>query len=157
MDQSIAQVFTSAAILQMSGLIGLALFFIVIGWREARDQNAMGLFFLALAIFLILGHLVQLADLPTSGPLRTPLGHIDIWTWLAVFLTPALIALYILRGLVGLAGSALREGLVKLFFGLTLLCYIYMIGCDWPIDVKAIITVIWLLMFFKLELGELRA
>jgi hypothetical protein len=157
MDQTFAQIFATSSILQLSGLVGLALFFVVIGWRETRDQNAMGLFFLALAGFLILAHVLLLTDLPTSGPLRTPLGHIDIWTWLAVLLTPALIGLYILRGVVGLAGSAVREGMVKLFFGLTLWCYIYMIGNEWPMDVKAILVVVWLLMFFKLELGELQS
>jgi hypothetical protein len=157
MDQTLAQILVNATVLQMSGLIALALFFFVVGWRETRDHRPMGLFFLAFAFFLLLGHVVQLSDLSISGPLRTPLAHMNVWTWLAVFLTPALIGLYVVRGMVGLAGSALREGIVKLFFGLTLLCYVYMIGHDWPVDVKAILTVIWLLVFFKLELGELQS
>ena len=42
---------------------------------------------------------------------------------------------------------------VKVFFGLTLLCYLYMVGQSWPIDVKGILTIIWLTMLFKTELS----
>jgi hypothetical protein len=46
-----------------------------------------------------------------------------------------------------------HDGLVKLFFGLTLLCYLYILGANWPLDIRAVLTLVWLGFFFKTEMA----
>jgi hypothetical protein len=156
MDQTVAQIMTSGSILQLSGLLGLALFFVVIGWREVRDENAFGVFFLALAIFFLAGHIIQLTCYPKTGPLAAAISSLDGWSWLASFLAPALVGLFLIRGIGGMLGDDIRVGLVKLFFGLTLVCYLYMLGESWPVDVRAVIAILWLVAFLKMEVGGVR-
>jgi len=156
MDQTVAQIMTHGSILQLSGLLGLALFFGVIGWREARDENAFGIFFMALAVFFLAGHVIQLACYPQTGPLAEAIGSLNGWSWLASFLAPALVGLFLVRGFSGLFGDDFRIGLVKLFFGLTLVCYLYMLGDNWPVDLRAVIAILWLVAFLKMEFGAVR-
>ena len=47
-------------------------------------------------------------------------------------------------------------GLIKMFFGLTLFCFLYMLGESWPTDIKIILSGIWLLILFKTEFAFAR-
>ncbi len=152
MEHDIATVFSDGFLLQLSALLAVAVFFLMVGIREVRDGNLQGFLFLTLAMFFLAAHVVQLIDLTTAGPgYHTPIC-LNAWTWLAAFLAPALIFLYLLRGLFGWVMSNWHEGLIKVFFGLTLLCFVYMIGYHWPADVRGILTFIWAALFFKVEL-----
>ncbi|MBD3258426.1 hypothetical protein GF377_08325 [candidate division GN15 bacterium] len=154
MDQTIAQTFANGTIAQLAALLGLSVFFVIMGLRELKQEHPQGLVYLALALFLLLAHAFQFVHIPADGPLGNPLDGFNLWSWLVVIAAPALVALFIIRSLVSFAFSAGREGMVKLFFGLTLLCFMYMLGSDWPLDVKGILTAIWLVVLFHLELVE---
>ncbi len=156
MEHAIAEIYSTGTIAQASGLIAMAIFFIVVSVRELRDEHPAGFFMFALSTFFAVIHVLLLAGVFTSGPLGQPIPHLNMWTWLASLLAPAVIGLFLLKGLYGLLSSDTREGMVKMFFGLTLLCFLHMIGTDWPVDVKAVMTVVWLTVFFKMELGDLR-
>ena len=75
-----------------------------------------------------------------------------IWSWLTILFAPALIVLFITFGLLNFVLDYFRIGLIKLFFGLTLLCYIFMLGQEWAFDVRGIITIIFCLIWFEVEL-----
>ena len=154
MDQTIARIFADGAFAQLSALLGMSVFFLILGIREIKQEHPQGFFFLVLTLFFLLAHVVQLVSLPDSGPLGNPASGMTVWSWLAVVLCPAIIGLFLIRGVAGVLFSRLREAMVKFFFGLTLLCYIYMVGASWPMDVKGIVTVVWLMMLFRLELVE---
>ncbi|RKX25432.1 MAG: hypothetical protein DRP45_05920 [Candidatus Zixiibacteriota bacterium] len=155
MEQTAAQIFAYSSLLQSSGLIGIAILFLIMGIRDIREERFEGYFSLILSVFFAIAHVFHLSNLPTKGILSSPIGQINGWIWFSVLLAPALIALFVLRGIVNFMTSNSRLGLVKLFFGLTLLCYLFMLGNGWAVDIKAIITVIWLLLLFKIELGVL--
>jgi hypothetical protein len=81
------------------------------------------------------------------------LNNLNFWQWLIAFFAPALITLYLLFGFFNMLMSKVKLGLVKIFFGLTLLCYLFMLGGNWPLDVRGIITLIWIGLWFDVELG----
>lgn len=135
---------------QLSSLIGLALFFVLIGIRELLDECLEGSLFLMIALFLMLAHAVLLDNLISTTKV---LGSLDSWAWLVSLLAPALVALFLGRGLFNFARYEGHEGLVKLFFGLSLFCLVFMLGSHWPMDVRAILTVTWVAVLFKVELA----
>ena len=154
MEQTITQIFVDGALAQLSGLIGLAIFFMIVGLREIRNEHPQGFFYLTLSLFFVVAHFFQMANFPDEllrGDIR---GGFDVWTWIVLIFAPALVALFVVRGLIGLAFAQGREGLVKLFFGSTLLCFLFMLGTDWPIDVKGILTLVWLTLLLRLELSD---
>ena len=150
MDPAIIDIFTETSMLQLSGLIGLALFFALVGIREIMDERVEGSLFLVISIFLTLAHAVLLDNLAsTTGAI----GTLNSWGWLVSLLAPALIVIFLARGLFNFARYESRDGLVKLFFGLTLFCFLFMLGSDWPLDVRAILTLSWVAVLFKVELA----
>jgi len=150
MDTGIIDIFAETSLFQLSGLIGLALFFALVGIREIRDERPEGSLFLVIAIFLTIAHAVLLNNLlSTTGTL----GSLNSWSWLVSLLAPALIVLFLARGLFNFARYENSDGLVKLFFGLTLFCFVFMLGSNWPLDVRAILTLIWVVVLFKVELA----
>lgn len=154
MEKSIAQLFADGTVVQLSALLGIAVFFLIIGIREIKQEHPQGFFFLVLMIFFGLAHAVQIATLPESGPLGIPSDGFSFWSWIASLLCPAVIALFILRGMTGFVFSRNKEAMIKLFFGLTLLCFVYLLGASWPTDVKAILTIVWMTVLFRIELVE---
>lgn len=153
MESSIQHLLTGSYTLQLYGLLAAALFFAMIGIRELRDERLDGLLFLAMAGFFALAHLFYLLQLPVDSPLAGIVSQGEIWKWLAFVLAPVLIFLYLMFGLYSFVRYRFRDGLLKLFFGLTLLCYLYMLGQYWAVDVKGILTLTWTLIWLDVELG----
>jgi hypothetical protein len=150
---NLADIFASSTFYQLSGLAGLILLFIVIGIREVRDDCPEGYFYLTVAVFLAVAHAVLLENALSSSPELPFLANLNVWYWLVVLLAPALIVLFVVRAAVSFVVLDSREGLVKLFFGTTLLCYLYMIGVNWPADVRGILTIVWVGFLFKTEMA----
>ncbi len=153
MDQILTDIFADGAVIQVAALLGATLFFLTVGLLEVRDEHPEGFLYLTIALFFVLAHIACLVNLPAHLEATGIVSEFSIWAWMALLLAPALIALYLLRSLLDFAFSRSRRGMVKLFFGLTLLCFLYMLGADWPMDIRGVMTLIWLSMFFKLELG----
>jgi hypothetical protein len=151
MDYSIAQAFINSSLLHLCALLAASMFFGMIGLKILQDEDLGGMLFIAFSIFFFCAHLLYLFNLPPGNPLTAIASEVNFWSWLVVLLAPVLIALYLLFGLHSFLKSRVRPGLVKVFFGLTLLCYLYMIGQSWPIDVKGVLTLIWCLTWFNVE------
>lgn len=148
--EQITQIFTDAAYFQLSALLAGGLFFFMVGLRELTDEQFYGYFFGALGFFFFCLHAVFLFSLPAAS---SPLQHITVWQWLIAFMAPALIALFLLFGFFNMLMSHVRAGMVKVFFGLTLLCYLFMLGGNWPSDVRGILVLIWSMVWFDVELS----
>ena len=151
MENSMYEMLVDTTTAQLSALIGLALFFLILGLREIKQEHPQGYFFLTLCLFFLVGHFLQMSSLPEG--FISAVGGLGLWTWLTLIMAPALIALFVLRALVGFLFSQGREGMVKLFFGVTLLCFVYMLGSDWPVDVKGILAIVWLTVLLRVELA----
>ena len=150
---NLAEIFANSTFYQLSGLAGLILLFVLIGIREVRDDCPEGYFYLTVAVFLGVAHAVLLDNALSSSPELPFLANLDVWYWLIVLLAPALIVLFVVRALVSFVIMDNREALVKLFFGATLLCYLYMIGVNWPADIRGSLTIVWVGFLFKTELA----
>jgi hypothetical protein len=151
MDYSIAQALISSSLFHLCALLAASMFFGMIGLRILRDEDLEGRLFIALSIFFFCAHLLYLVNLPPGNPLTALASEADIWSWLVVLLAPVLITVYLPFGLHSFLQRRVRPGLVKVFFGLTLLCYLYMVGQSWPIDVKGVLTLIWCLTWLNVE------
>lgn len=153
MVPSMADIFADITFYQLSGLFGLALFFVLAGIREIRTECSEGYLYLTVALFLAVAHAVVLDNALSCDPLPPTLAGMNLWLWLVLLVAPALIALFVLRAAVSFFTLDAREGLVKLFFGLTLLCYLYLVGTEWPTDVRGLLTIVWIGFFFKTEMA----
>jgi len=146
----INQIFADGAYFQLTALLTGALFFAMVGIREMKNENLYGYLFAAISIFFLAIHAFFLLSLPDAV---SPLNNLDFWPWLIAFFAPALITLYLVFGFFNMLMDKVRLGIVKIFFGLTLLCYLFMLGGSWPLDVKGIIVMIWCGLWFDVELG----
>ncbi len=152
MEHELTIIFTRTAAIYLSALIAAALFFAMAGIREIRQEKLDGLLLVAVSIFLLMAHFYYLMNLPDKTPLGSPQNLAMIWQWLVVVLAPGLVALYLVTGLFNFALKHVRAGLVKMFFGLTLVCFLYMLGETWAVDLKGIVTAVWCLLWFDVEL-----
>lgn len=152
MEQHLIKVFSQSAYLILLGTTAIALFFFMAAIRELQSRHLDGLLFLALAVFFTVAHFVYLGSLPSASPIQPGEGSLGFWQWLNLFFAPALIGLFLLFGIYRLIANAPYAGLVKVFLGLTLLCYLYMVGADWPVDVKGILALLYCGAWFELGL-----
>lgn len=136
----------------LTGLITMALFFTIAGLKDLNMNLHEGLLFIAMAIFFFSYHLYLLFNISSNSTIANINGEINLWIWLAALLAPAIITLFLLSGIVSLLKSLRQSGLVKIFFGLTLLCYVYMLGQGWATDIKGILTVVYSGVWINLEL-----
>lgn len=136
----------------LTGLIAMTLFFAITGLKYLSLKLQEGLLYVAMAILFFSYHLYLLFNIQGNGSIANINSEIDIWVWLAALVSPALIALFLLSGVVSFLKSLYHSGLVKIFFGLTLLCYIYMMGQGWAADIKGIMTIVYSGVWVNLEL-----
>lgn len=152
MEQHLEYIFAGSSFLILSGLAAAALFFAMAGLREVRESCQEGLLYLALSLFFALAHFFLLFNTTSTNCISRAVAQPDFWSWLISLLAPALIILFLGFGLFSFLTARFREALVKTFFGLTLACYLYMLGPQWPVDVRGILILIWCGTWFDLEL-----
>ena len=151
MDYSLTLIFCSGSYLLLTSFLAASLFFLMVGYRELKEGHLEGLLLVAFAVFFAAAHAYYLLNIPTGSPFAMSAGELNLWSWLTVLFAPALIALFVLVGLVNFLTNHPRLGLVKLFFGLTLLCFLYMLGPDWPQDVRGIVAGMYFLSWYNVE------
>ena len=149
LEQELIKIFTDATILQLMALLAGSLFFAAVGIRSERDEHPEAGLYLVLAFFFMVAHLFCLFSLP-EGYLG--LEVTGIWQWLVQFVAPTLIVLLLSFGIFSFVMTRVREGLFKMFFGLTLFCYLFMLGQGWPTDVQGILTIVYSGIWVRLEI-----
>jgi len=150
-DVELGQILSDGSFYLVVGLLAATLFYAMVGFRETRNGQFHGLLFLLLSSFFmtLIGYYV--GCLPDDEPLGQLLSSLDMWGWLVVMAAPVLIGLFILFGLIRFCFSDFRNGLIRLFFGVTLVFFLYMAGNNWPLDLKGIIVMLWSLSWFEIE------
>lgn len=127
------------------------LFFAAIAYREVRDGYMHGVLYYFVAIFFAAAHFAMILIAKTPFASSTFHPPTDMFSWLNMAAAPALIALFIGLGSFRMAINQWRLGLIRVFFGLTLLCYLYMLGSAWPLDVKGFIAAGYIIAWFEVE------
>jgi hypothetical protein len=154
MDQYLNSLFGQASIYLLSGLVAAALFFIMVGIRELADNQHEGYLYVVIGLFFMGAHFYLLTNLPAYQ--GTPAGSIQnlmlVWNWLVTIMAPALIALFLLIGLYNFVITQVKVGLTKLFFGISLTAFLYWLGQSWAVDLKGILTIVWTMIWFDVEL-----
>jgi hypothetical protein len=151
MDQQLAAIFTSTSLLLLIGGLTAALFFLGVGLREIKSGVVEGLLYLSMSIFFVASHFLYLANIPDSSRFAAMVADLNLWEWVTTMFVPALIAMFLARSICDLARLQHRPALTRMFFGLTLLCFIYMIGAAWPEDAKATVAAFYGFTWFDLE------
>jgi len=154
MTESLLDIFAHSAVAHVSALVAVFLFFLMAGLRSLKNQEPKGFLFFTLALFFFLIHLFYIANSPDDSSAADPFRDWSIWNWIVVLATPALIVLYLVLGAIHCVLFRFHRGLYRIFFGMTLLCYVYMVGGQWPVDARAILTLIWGVTWFNLELNQ---
>lgn len=154
MDQTLNIIFSNASAYLLSGLVAASLFFVMVGIRELSDQQHDGYLYVVIGLFFLGAHFYLLMNLPAYSNITA--GSMQnlrlVWNWLATIFAPALIALFLLIGLYNFVITQVKIGLTKLFFGVSLTAFLYWLGQSWAIDVKGILTLVWTLIWFDVEL-----
>lgn len=152
MEQDVLNIFSQGSYLILLGTVTAAVFFAMTALHELQSRHLDGLVYLVLAVFFVAAHFIYLSELPAKTMALLTDQPMSVWLWLSLFFAPALICLFILFGVFRLMFSSTQAGLVKIFMGLTLLCYLYMLGPDWPVDVKGILTLVYSGVWFDIGL-----
>ncbi len=152
MEATLSTIYANGSLILMSGLIAAALFFVMVGLRELRDEQMEGFLYLALGVFFFGAHFYYMLNLPDSTPMGGQESIDRVWSWLAVIFAPALIGLFLGIGLYNFVITQVKLGLTKMFFGFSLIAYLYLLGGNWAVDVKGILTVVWTIVWFNVEL-----
>lgn len=134
---------------QLSALLAAALFFAMAGLRELRREEYHGLFYIALSIFFLCAHGFLLWN---STQNIISVHNLGIWQWLIKFMAPALIVLFLVIGTFGLLTARIGVALIKILFGASLICCLFLLGAHWPADIQGILVLLWSGLWFKMEL-----
>ena len=145
-------VFTDFHSMMLIALLGGSLFFWMATLRELNDFCLEGFLHFALALFFGSAHFFLWFH-GESAIAKTvlELGW-GFFGWLSLAVAPALIILYLIQGAYRMAVSHFRPGLIRIFFGITLLFYLFVLGADWPTDAKGIIVGLYCLIWLDIEL-----
>jgi hypothetical protein len=154
MDQYLSSFFSQASLYLLSALVAAALFFIMVGLRELADNQHEGYLYIVLGMFFMGSHFYLLLNLPAYQ--GTDVGTVQnlalVWHWLVTIFAPALIGLFLLLGLYNFVITKVKLGLTKIFFGLSLTTFLFWLGQSWALDVKGVLTLLWTIVWFDVEL-----
>lgn len=153
MESTLLNILANTQSIQLIALLAAALFFTAMAIDELSHERLEGLLFAVLSVFFIGAHFYFLINLPEGSLLLTIVTELQIWRWITTFLAPALIILFLSLGIWSIVLRQRQAALVKLFFGLTLLCFVFMIGYKWQIDARGIITLLFGLTWVNVEIA----
>ena len=151
-DLLLSDIFRDISYVTLVGLLLGAIFFVILGFREIREQSMAGVLYVVVGLFFLCSHFFYLTNIPPDSKGAFNTADMSAWLWLAALLAPAIIAMFVLQSTVSFLRARFKLAWVEVFFGLTLFCYLYMLGQEWPMDLKAAVTSLYLFAFFKVEL-----
>jgi len=127
-------------ILIMLAVLGM---FMAVGALRAFRTNLTAAFIYAtLSLFCWTLHFVWLVNAPDESILFY-LVDMSAARWLVFIFAPALVILFLTSGAYWYAKEGMVEALPRLFFGLTLLLLLYMLGVDWPLEFRGLLSFFW--------------
>ncbi|PWB72358.1 hypothetical protein C3F09_06675 [candidate division GN15 bacterium] len=154
MDLYISQLFSSMSTWMLSALVAGGLFFVMVGVRELNVNHSDGLLYVTIGAFFFGSHFYLLNGMLDQNQITAGSSEnlVFVWNWLTSVFAPALIALFLLLGAYHFVITRVKVGLTRIFFGLSLPAFLYWLGATWSIDIKGILTLLWTLIWFDVEL-----
>ena len=133
-------------------LLIAALFFMTLGIRKLRKKHYEGFLYLLVTLFLVMVHIFYLISIPLDNELSYLTAQMNLWYWSVLMLAPSLIFLFIFFSFMNFVMNRYNIGAFNLFFGLSLLCFLFILGSDWPLVLKGVITFGFTFLYFKTEI-----
>jgi hypothetical protein len=152
MHGAILQTVGTGTFMFLAGMVMASLFFAMIAIKQLRENRIEGLVFAGLSLFFLTGHALLLLFYTGPGEMIDFENSMNFWQWAVLILGPALILLYLLPGAFNFIRLSYAEALLKFFFGVTLLAFLYALGDWWPDDVKALLVIMYTVLWFNIEL-----
>ncbi len=131
-------------------LAALGMFMAVGAVRTFRTNLTATFIYGTLSLFFWTLHFVWLANVSDESILYYCVD-MSAAKWLVFIFAPALVALFLTSGAYWYAKEGMGEALPRLFFGLTLLCLLYMLGVDWSVQFKGLLSFFWGTFLFATE------
>ena len=120
----------------------LGMFMTVGALRTFRTNLTAAFIYATLSLFCWTLHFVWLVNTP-DGSILYYFADMSAAKWLVFIFAPALVILFLTSGAYWYAKEGLVEALPRLFFGLTLLLLLYMLGVDWPLEFRGLLSFFW--------------
>ena len=128
----------------------LGMFMTVGALRTFRTNLTAAFIYATLSLFCWTLHFVWLVNAP-DGSILYYFTDMSAARWLVFIFAPALVILFLTSGAYWYAKEGLVEALPRLFFGLTLLLLLYMLGIDWPLELRGLLSLFWAAFLFASE------
>ncbi|MDD5424926.1 MAG: hypothetical protein PHN52_00350 [candidate division Zixibacteria bacterium] len=152
MELSFHKIYSDCSYLFLPGLVAVSFSFTSAGLRHIRQKGYEGIVYFILALFFMVAHACFIFEIPCRFFPVSALTGISLGKWTDLILVPALLFTYILSGIYAFIRTSFNEGLIKIFFGLTLYCYLFMLGINWPENFRIGLVFIWFLFFIIIEI-----
>ena len=128
----------------------LGMFMTVGALRTFRTNLTAAFIYATLSLFCWTLHFVWLVNTP-DGSILYYFADMSAAKWLVFIFAPALVILFLTSGAYWYAKEGMVEALPRLFFGLTLLLLLYMLGVDWPLELRGLLSFFWAAFLFATE------
>jgi hypothetical protein len=136
----------------LAGMVMASLFFAMIAIKQLRDNRVEGLMFAGLSLFFLTGHALLLMFYCGPGDIIDFDKSMSFWQWTVLILGPVMILMYLLPGAFNFVRLSYAEALLKFFFGASLIVFLYALGTGWPDDIKAMMVIMYTILWFNIEL-----
>jgi hypothetical protein len=118
-------------------------------FRNLKKKKTESFLFFTLSAFLWVLHLIWIFYAPPESILFHNVP--DFWQWLVYMFSPALVTVFLVHAAYWYAKTGGWPALVRIFCGVTLAWILYMLGQDWSISFKAVISIVWIFFLWKVE------
>ncbi len=131
------------AVATMGIMTGISFF------KSLKKNSVEALINFTLSAFLWSLHFIWIAYAPPSSILFS--ASPNFWQWLVFLFSPALVIVFLAYAMYWYAKSGGRPALIRMFFGVTLACLLYMLGQNWPEPVQGVLSLLWIFFLWKVE------
>lgn len=136
----------------LPGFVAVSISFASAGLKGLKSRESDSLIYILISLFFIAAHFYFLFDHALRLPFGSAFVNVSAFAWFEYLLAPTTILVFLLSGIFAFYKTRFKNGLIRIFFGLTLYCYFYMLDIDWPIQAKAALVLLWLMVLFYLEI-----
>jgi len=155
MDILFGNIFDISTFLYLTGLLAAALFFAKLGIRDIKSGYYDGLVYIALTMFFVGAHVFFLFTGKGDNALFNFASRLNFLSWFVLLFAPALVILYLSIGLYNFVKMKLFDGFTRIFFGATLIGFLYFIGLDWAVSLKALLTMLYCGAWLLIEISTI--
>ena len=150
MTQNIEYWLGDTMVIVLITLATLGLMAAIASLKSFKKNSVESIIYFTLSAFFWTLHLIWIIYAPPESILFCCVS-IDIWYWLVYLFSPALAIVFIIYSMYWFAKSGGWPALLRIFFGVTLPCFLYMVGQDWSIVIKGMLSVTWFYFLLRVE------